>query len=224
MKNYNTGRDALLLREYGRNVQNMICQIAEMEDREARTQATKLLVEILKQLNPSVKEHSDNLQRIWDHLHLMSGYDLDIDSPFPTPSPNHAVLKPVRLAYKTKDLKFKHYGRNLELLTDYAVSLEDESEKIQAIAYIGRLIKNFYTQWSKESLDDTLIIEQLRTLSNGKINLSLEFVKEEGLFEGALNGEMRNQNFHQNSYQQNRKKPQHFSGNPNRNQNNRHKR
>jgi peptide deformylase len=222
MKNYNTGREPLLLREYGRNVQNMIKQIAQMEDRDARTQATKLLVDILKQLNPAVREHSDNLHRIWDHLHLMSGYSLDIEGPFPVPHPTQSVLRPAPLTYKAKDLKFKHYGRNLEFLVDYALTIEDENDRLQAIAYVGRLIKNFYTQWSKEALDDTVIIEHLKKLSNGKISLSPEFVKEVALFEGNLNGENRQQNYpqHNNNYQGGRKKP-HFYGNKS---NNRHKR
>jgi hypothetical protein len=201
----------------------MIKKIAEIEDRSSRTQAAKILVDILKQLNPNVREQSDNIQRIWDHLHLMSEYTLNIDGPFPPPNPEFSVLKPERLNYKMKGLKFKHYGRNLEFLVDYAVALEDENERLQAIAYIGRLIKNFYTQWSKEALDDNTIIEHLKTLSEGKITLDPEMVKETGLFEGTLNGDNRpHHGYHQHGgHHHGRKKTHHFN---NRNANNRHKR
>jgi hypothetical protein len=44
---YNTEREHLTLREYGRNVQNLVKFIKQEEDKEKRNKYAKLLVELM---------------------------------------------------------------------------------------------------------------------------------------------------------------------------------
>ncbi len=169
---YMNSEEQLKLKEYGRNVQKLVKYICTIEDRQKRTDYAYALIHLMKQLNPSVKENSgDNLQRIWDHLYIMSDFELDIDSPFPKPSPDILISKPQKMEYNNNTLRYKHYGRNIELLISNALALESEEEQEEAAMFIGKLMKTFYSAWNKESMEDLLIVQQLYEMSGRKLDL-----------------------------------------------------
>jgi hypothetical protein len=87
------------------------------------------------------------------------------------------------MAYVSNRIKYKHYGRNLELLVKEALKKEDPQERENAIIYIGKLMKSFYTSWNKETIDDAVILENINSISNGELDIDLGKVKEDNLFE-----------------------------------------
>ncbi|UZR92406.1 DUF4290 domain-containing protein [Chondrinema litorale] len=179
---YNSQREPLILMEYGRNVQKLVRYIRELDDKEERSRLSHVLIHLMKQLNPSVRENSDNVQRIWDHLHIMADFTLDIEAPYPTPDESIVFAKPQKMEYKSGELKFKHYGRNIDLLISRAIALEDETEKNDAIIYIGKLMKSFYASWNKENISDDVIIRHLYELSDRKIDYRDKVKSDETLF------------------------------------------
>ncbi|MBT32895.1 MAG: hypothetical protein CMO01_24830 [Thalassobius sp.] len=179
---YNSQREPLILMEYGRNVQKLVRYIRELDDIKERSRLSHVLIHLMKQLNPSVRENSDNVQRIWDHLHIMADFKLDIEAPYPTPDESIVFAKPQKMEYKSGELKFKHYGRNIELLISRAISLENETEKNDAIIYIGKLMKSFYASWNKENISDDIIIRHLYELSDRKIDYRDKAKSDETLF------------------------------------------
>ncbi len=169
---YNTERPPLLLMEYGRNVQKLVEYIANLDDKEKRTAYSHTLIHLMKVLNPAVRENSDNPQRIWDHMHVMSDFNLDIDGPYPNPDRESLNNPPQRMEYRSNEIKFRNYGRNIELLVEKAMNMEEELERFSAFVHIGRLVKTFYSSWHKESIEDKVIISQLKELSNGTVDLT----------------------------------------------------
>lgn len=180
---YNTSQQPLILREYGRNVQKLVAYLKTIEDKEKRNQSAATLVELMKQVTPSVKETPETSQKLWDDLFIMANFDLDIDSPYPAPEPEVLNKKPRRLDYTSYDVKYKHYGRNIDLLIKEAIKKEDPLEREEAIIYIGKLMKSFYTSWNKEVIDDSVILENIKTISGGALDIDLDKVKEDNLFE-----------------------------------------
>jgi hypothetical protein len=172
---------AVILKEYGKNIQRLAIHVAGIEDREKRTQSAYALVELVKQLNPSLKAEND--QKIWDDLHIMSGFILEVDGPYPKPEDDLLYRKPKRVGYPVGEIKFKHYGRNIEKLIEKAVEIEDDQEQEAAIIYIGQLMRSFHSTWNRENFDDGIILDDIKTLSKGKLHIDLEKVKEMGLFE-----------------------------------------
>jgi len=179
---YNSQRDPLILMEYGRNVQKLVRYISGLEDKEERSRLSQVLIHLMKQLNPSVRENSDNVQRIWDHLHIMADFQLDIEAPFPTPNPELVFSKPQKMEYKKGELKHKHYGRNIDHLIASAIKMENEEEKEAAIIYIGKLMKSFYASWNKENINDDIIVRHLYEMSGNQIDLRDKLGTNETLF------------------------------------------
>jgi len=206
MNDYNTQRERLILKEYGRNVQKLVNYLSTIQDREERNQSASVLVDLMKQINPSIKEGSEDNQKLWDDLFIMSDFRIDIDSPFPKPKKELLYKKPERLGYKDKAIIYKHYGLNIQLLVDKAVRMEDPEEQEAAIIYIGRLMKSFSSLWNKENLDDETIVKNIRELSRGQLEMDLEKIKNNNLFEYLVKDKGRKSN-HQQHYQKGGKRP-----------------
>lgn len=174
----------IILKEYGRNIQKIVEYLLTIEDREKRSRYAYTLIELMKQINPNIKEVAiESAQKIWDHLYIMSDFKLDVDSEYPMPEKSILGKKPMTVDYNTHNLKFKHYGKNVELLIKQAIELEDPEEKEAAILFIGKLMKRFYAAWNKENIEDQLIAQQLEYISNQQLRVDLEKVKANGLFD-----------------------------------------
>jgi len=210
---YNTSREQIILKEYGRNVQKLVNYIRTVPDKEKRTQLATTLIELIKQLAPVAKEAQENPQRMWDDLYIMADFNLDVDNPFTTPDRTILFKKPRKMEYPQNDVRFRHYGKNIEKLVKEAVKKDDPKELEDAAIYLGKLMKTFYSAWNKETLDDSVIVKDLQILSQGKLKLSLDKVREDNLFE-KLYREQRKTN----------QRPQGSSGDNNNNRNQRNNR
>ena len=172
---YNTTRDLMSIPEYGRNVQRMILYCSTIEDREKRTKTAKFIINVMGLLNPSVKESGDFKHKLWDHLHIISDFKLDVDAPYPPPPPLSLSTKPEHLSYHDKEIDFKHYGKNIALMIEKAAEYPDGAEKDALVHAIANHMKKSYLNWNRESVNDDLIEKHLEILSQGTLKLHQDF-------------------------------------------------
>ena len=72
---YNTERTDVRLKEYGRNIQNLVNHIRTIEDVEKRSAYAQTLTDLMKQINPNLKIGLDNEQKVWMIYTLFSNFD-----------------------------------------------------------------------------------------------------------------------------------------------------
>jgi len=180
-----TKRPPLILKEYGRNIQKIVAYITKVPDRETRTRLAYATIELMKQINPAVRDSSENSQKLWDDLYIMSDFTLDVDGPFPMPKKETMFKKPLPVKYNVHNIKYKHYGQNLVLMLNKAAEIEDEEARHNMTLYIGKLMKSFYSVWNKENIDDEVIAEHIRELTNGRLQVNLAKVREDHSFDTA---------------------------------------
>jgi hypothetical protein len=168
---YNTTRDKLIIREYGRNVQKMVEYAKAIEDKEKRTEFAKVIIQIMGQMNPSVRESGDFRHKLWDHLHIIANFELDVKSPYDPPSPEILERKPEKLTYSENHIQFKMYGSNITKIIQEAINFEEGPEKDALVHTIANHLKKSYLNWNRESVADDLIFEHLEALSKGKLKL-----------------------------------------------------
>lgn len=180
---YNTSRPGIILKEYGRNVQKLVEYIRNTPDIQKRTDLAATLIELIKQLTPTIKEQGDDPQRLWDDLYIIADFDLDLNNPFPVPEREILFKKPMKVEYPQNNIRFKHYGSNIEKLVKEALKKEDPQEREDAIIYLGKLMKTFYANWNKEPLDDSVILRDIQMMSGGALNMTIDKVREDNLFE-----------------------------------------
>ena len=171
---YNTEKEQIVISEYGRCIQEMIKKLPEIEDRDQRTEAAKYIISVMVQMNPSIKQSSDYEHKLWDHLYMISGYDLDVDSPYAPPIPVEQQSKPQHIGYQNNDIKYGHYGQYLIKMIE-AASQEENEEVREALAYsLAGQMKRNYLEWNKSVVNDQVIIDDLKTISNGRLVISDE--------------------------------------------------
>ena len=171
---YNTTRNKLRISEYGRNIQKLVNQAKTIEDRDERTKFVKLIVQIMGQINPTIRDSGDFRHKLWDHLHIIANFELDVDSPYPAPSKDILEKKPERLGYGGHNIRYKMYGANIVKIIDKAREFEEGAEKDALIHAIANHLKKSYLSWNRESVDDEQIFEHLKTLSRDDLRLADE--------------------------------------------------
>ena len=106
--NYNTTRTGIEMREYGRHVQDLINYAVTIENKEERQKAAETIINLMIILNPNLKSVVDYKQKLWDHLFIMSKFQLDVNSPYPIPTEDTARIKPANLSYPQKNIKYRN--------------------------------------------------------------------------------------------------------------------
>lgn len=172
---YNTQRNKMAIAEYGRNLHQMIFDCCQIEDRAKRTRTAEFIVNVMAQMNPKVKESGDYRQKLWDHLHIMSDFQLDVDSPYPPPSREILLSKPKPIRYQQSTIRYRHYGRNIENIIEKAITYEEGQEKDALVRTIANHLKKSYLTWNINFVDDEVILKNLAELSNNRLKISEEF-------------------------------------------------
>jgi len=176
---YNTGRGDLLLREFGRNIQNLAKYITTIEDRNQRTKYANAVVELMKQIVPSSKDTNDDDRPLWDDLYLLTDFKMDVDSPYPPPEKHLIGRKPKPMQYGNYSIRFRHYGRNVQLMVEEASKMENEEDRNAAIMHIGMLMKSYHLTWNKENANDAVLLKNIATLSDGKLTMKVDLAESE---------------------------------------------
>ena len=174
---YNTSRKKLVLPEYGRNIQKMIELTKAETDREKRNRMAQAIIAIMGNMNPHLRDISDFKHKLWDHLAIISEFDLDIDSPYEAPTIEALQEKPEIVPYNNKDAKFKHYGQTIEKMIDVAIHMDEGELKDILVQLIANHMKKSYLTWNKEAVADEQIFKDLKIMSRGKIELNIDDTK-----------------------------------------------
>ena len=163
----------------------MVNYLLTIEDRVTRTRQAHILVELMRQLHPAMKDGQDYYNKLWDDLYIISEFKLDVDSPYPPPSPDVLGKRPQKVGYQYHNLKYKHFGHNINLLIDRAFNTEDADERRAFVSYLVRLMRTFYTAWNKENVEDETIYQSILDISKGKLAPDIALIRSEGLVESS---------------------------------------
>ena len=123
--NYNTSRPRLIISEYGRHIQKLVNHAVELNDKDERSKMVSAIIDVMGQLNPHLRDVPDFAHKLWDHIYMMSDYKLEADSPYPVPEKESMVKKPEKMPYPNSGIRFKHYGKTVEMMIQRAKKIED---------------------------------------------------------------------------------------------------
>src|ERR1700749_1397526 len=168
---YNSTRSKLILSDYGRNVQNMVKYIVALPTKEERNRYAQVVIDLMGFLNPHLRDVADFKHKLWDHLHIISNFQIDVDSPYPKPSPEAIHIKPQPLRYPNQRIRYKHYGKTIEMMIEKAKSIEEPERRKHMVAAIANFMKMAYVQWNKDSVSDETILSDLVALSKGELKI-----------------------------------------------------
>src|SRR6187551_2029336 len=169
---YNTTRNHLIMKEYGRHIQKMVEYLLTLTDKEERQRNAYAVIELMGFLNPHLKNVEDFRHKLWDHLFLIADFKLDVESPYPIPTRETLRGKPDPMPYPKRHPKFAHLGKNLELVINKALNEEDQQKRqgfANAIAYYMKLA---YSNWHKDMVHDDAIQSELTNITEGQLEFT----------------------------------------------------
>ena len=169
-KNYNYTRCKLFLPEYGRHIHEMVASLLEIEDRRERTRQAKAVIAVMGNLNPLLRDTADFTHKLWDHLFIMSDFQLDVDSPYPRPSRQDLTVAPRRMPYSQRRILFKHYGKYVGEMIRSLVG-KSSPDVSRTVDNLARYMRAKSYEYNQEHPNNEVIIKDIRQMSGGNISI-----------------------------------------------------
>lgn len=169
---YNTEEKRMALPEYGRSIQNMVDHCVTIEDRGERKRCADTIINIMGNMFPHLRDVNDFKHILWDHLAIMSDFKLDIDYPYEIVKKENLFSRPSRIPYPNNRIRYRHYGKTIELMIRKATEMESGEERDRLVYMLAAQMKKSYLAWNKESVEDKKIFKDLCELSEGRIKVN----------------------------------------------------
>ena len=170
-KNYNHTRQKLYLPEYGRHIHKMVDHLMTIEDREERNKQAHAVIAVMGNLQPTLRDTADFTHKLWDHLFMMSDFQLDVDSPYDRPTRETLTVTPSRLKYPQERIVFKHYGKYVARILQ-ELRKEDNREALNVcIDSLARYMRSKSFEFNQEHPNNEIIIKDIKYLSDNGIEI-----------------------------------------------------
>ncbi|HIT82847.1 MAG TPA: DUF4290 domain-containing protein [Candidatus Avibacteroides faecavium] len=168
---YNTEEKKLPLPEYGRSIQNMVDHALTITDRAERQRCANTIIAIMGNMNTQLRDIPDFKHKLWDHLAIMSNFQLDIDYPYEIIPKDNLTSRPGKVPYPQHKIMFMHYGYNIQEMIKKASAMPEGEARKNLIDLLANMMKKDYYAWAKDIADESKIIKDLFAMSNGAIDL-----------------------------------------------------
>jgi hypothetical protein len=190
---YNTAKDHLTIPEYGRHVQNMINHAINLTEKKEQQECVDAIITFMGQMNPHLRDVKEFTHKLWDHLHIMSDFKLNVESPYPRPEIAKLAEKPDPMKYPGNKIKFSYYGTTIPNMIKTALALKGAEKEI-ITGMIANQMKKSYILFNESSVDNNVIKLHLKQLSNGKLELAsdFEFIRSASVRQGGGNNKKNN--------------------------------
>lgn len=177
MLRYNTQQKRLVLPEYGRFIQQMVDHCVTIEDRDERTRCAYSIVASMANLFPELKQGGEYSSKLWDHLAIMSGFQLDIDYPCEIIRPDSLHTQPDKVEYQKSTTYRRTYGKMVEQMIARAAAMEQNEERDEFIHLLANQMKKLLTEVNREGVEDARVFKDLYEMSDGAIRISPDQMK-----------------------------------------------
>jgi hypothetical protein len=171
---YNTEREQLIIPEYGRHVQKMINHATTLSDKLEQQKCVDAIIAFMGQMNPHLRDVKEFTHKLWDHLHIMSDFKLDIESPYAKPEIAKLEERPEKMVYPGNKIRFSYYGNTIQTMIATAMKMNDEKKEILT-GMIANQMKKSYILFNESSVDNNMIRLHLKQMSNNQLTLADDF-------------------------------------------------
>ena len=171
---YNTEREQLIIPEYGRHVQKMINHATTLSDKVEQQKCVDAIIAFMGQMNPHLRDVKEFTHKLWDHLHIMSDFKLDIESPYTKPEIAKLEERPEKMTYPGNKIRFSYYGNTIETMIATAIKMDADKKEIMT-GMIANQMKKSYILFNASSVDNNMIRLQLKQMSDNQLTLADDF-------------------------------------------------
>ena len=170
-KKYNYKRRKLFLPEYGRHIHEMVDSLMQIEDRRERNRQARAVIAVMGNLNPLLRDTADFTHKLWDHLFIMSDFQLDVDSPYPQPSRQELTTVPRRMPYSSGHIEYKHYGKYVERMIRRLADEKNPQVVSRTVDNLARYMRTKSYEYNQEHPNNEVIIKDIKKMSGNAIQI-----------------------------------------------------
>lgn len=170
-KNYNYKRRKLYLPEYGRHIQEMVDSLLKIDDRRERNRQARAVIAVMGNLNPLLRDTADFTHKLWDHLFIMSDFQLDVDSPYSRPTRQELTVSPRRMPYAQDRIPMKHYGKYVGRMIRALAGEQRPQTVARTVDNLARYMRTKSYEYNQEHPNNEVIIKDIKRMSGGGITI-----------------------------------------------------
>ena len=175
-KNYNNTRKKLFLPEYGRHIHEMVDSLLAIGDRRERNRQARAVIAVMGNLFPLLRDTTDFTHKLWDHLFIMSDFQLDVDSPYPRPTRQELTVSPHPLRYSQSRIAHKHYGKYVEQMIRSLSRNDDPAVVSLTVDNLARYMRTKSYEYNQEHPNNEVILKDIKQMSGGTIEIDEESI------------------------------------------------
>lgn len=149
----------------------------KIEDRNERNRCARSIINCMGNLFPYLRDNDAFQHKLWDHLALMSNFELDIDYPFEITPAEEIHPTPEAIPLPNNQIRERHYGRFIDNFISRISADPAILSNQQLLIIIANFMKRCYSTYNQEVINDEIILDDLHRLSNGKIDLRNKNIK-----------------------------------------------
>ena len=168
---YNSKREKLLMPEYGREVQKMVdycCGLPTKEERQAHAEA---IVGVMSRISSAGRGSEGFMQKLWEHLCMMSRGRLDIDYPVDVSQAERMAAKPEHIPYPMNNILMRQFGHIVFEILKIAKDMPVGRERNELIAMAANHIKRSIVQWGQGHVDEARVAAHIEAFTNGQLQI-----------------------------------------------------
>lgn len=168
---YNTEKSSLLMSEYGRIVQEMVEHCMTIEDRQERLKCATSIVAVMANLGQEKLANPEVQTKLWNHLALISRFQLDLDYPVEIIPQAEASMHPAPMSLPQANIRHKHYGRIVEQALQKLTEMPEGEERDALVQQTAdRMKQNLFT-WNPDVMSEEKVTHDIDVYTKGH-NLS----------------------------------------------------
>lgn len=171
---YNTQREQLVMPEYGREIQDMVKYAMTIGDKEERQRCAEAIVAIMGRMSPDDKSAEGYDRKLWDHLALLSGFQLEVDYPYDVSQAAKIAQRPEPMEYPMKKIPVRHYGSMLFGMFEKLKAMEPGKERDALAQLVASQMHRCLLQWGHGSCAEEKVADDLARYTDGKVQLDVD--------------------------------------------------
>ena len=169
---YNTGREKLRLKAYGRNIQQLVESCMSLPTKRERQLCAEEIISIMRRTIPSTQNQKDRMPVLWYHLALMSDFKLDIDYPVEIVREDKMATAPDRIEYTNKRrMPIRHYGRLLFEMFQQLKEMPEGPARDRLVQVTAGQMYRSLVMWGMATADKEKVASDLARFTDGAIQI-----------------------------------------------------
>lgn len=169
---YNTGREKLRLKAYGRNIQQLVESCMTLPTKHERQLCAEEIITIMRRAIPSTQNQKDRIPVLWYHLALMSNFKLDIDYPVDIVREDKMATPPDHIEYTNKRrMPIRHYGRLLFDMFQQLKEMPEGATRDRLVQITAGQMYRSLVMWGMATADKEKVASDLARFTDGVIQV-----------------------------------------------------